>query len=206
MKNSKQVSWGRAAVGWALLGPIGGAVGAVTGADDSANACLECGETWKAQDIHHLIGNIHSLTGVRLNLEKDTHRRCLNDYITELLPTYAAMDEAKKYNPETEHKGRESDARIALALSTGLGIPLMLLIFSTRTDTDIPGLIYWIVGLVPAVASLVLLPKSQAEKELPGKMRKLKLEKTDAANRLHQDALRKFKSQWYAAPKRGEKK
>ena len=40
LKRETDVNWGGAAVGYALFGVVGGAVGAVTGDDRNVNACI----------------------------------------------------------------------------------------------------------------------------------------------------------------------
>jgi hypothetical protein len=76
------VSWGRAVAGWALFGVVGGAVGAVTGKDKNVNSCLDCGTSWEAADLHKILKNVESLTGLNLNLSNKDDRETLN-YIIE---------------------------------------------------------------------------------------------------------------------------
>jgi hypothetical protein len=83
IRKDTNVSWGRAAVGWALFGVFGSAVGAVTGEDKNAVACLNCGTTWKAQDLFKIKNIIKEKTGKALDLSKDDDRDFMNKFISE---------------------------------------------------------------------------------------------------------------------------
>lgn len=83
IRKDTNVSWGRAAVGWALFGAVGSAVGAVTGEDKNAIACLNCGTTWKAQDLFKVREVIREKTGRTLDLSKDNDRHFMNSFISE---------------------------------------------------------------------------------------------------------------------------
>ena len=74
LKRETNVNWGRTVAGWALFGVVGGAVGAVTGEDRNANACLDCGTSWKATDLFKTLQTIKNLTGETLDLAKEEDR------------------------------------------------------------------------------------------------------------------------------------
>ena len=95
LKNDTNVSWGRAATGWLLFGPIGAAVGAVTGNDRNSNACLNCGESWKASDLYIILQTVKTLTGVELTLVHDSHRNYLKNFLTEVAPYSNKIEEVK---------------------------------------------------------------------------------------------------------------
>jgi hypothetical protein len=83
LRQETNVDWGRAIAGWALFGVIGGAVGAVTGEDRSSNACLQCGASWKAADLHKLQKIIQKLINIKIDLSKDNDRVFINDFIVK---------------------------------------------------------------------------------------------------------------------------
>ena len=74
LKRDTNVNWEGAVVGWVLFGGVGGAVGAVTGEDRHANACLDCGISWKAADLYKTRQIIKNLTGVTLDLAYEEDR------------------------------------------------------------------------------------------------------------------------------------
>jgi hypothetical protein len=86
LKQETDVNWGRAIAGYALFGIVGGAVGGVTGEDRSANACLECGTSWKAQELYKLLQVIKNYTGAKLNLSQECDRLFMNAFVSQLLP------------------------------------------------------------------------------------------------------------------------
>ena len=96
LKKDTNVDWGRAVAGWALFGVVGGAVGAVTGEDRNANACLDCGTSWKAADLYKTLQVIKKLTGVKLNLAYEKDRDFINDFISEVTPYIEAVSEAEE--------------------------------------------------------------------------------------------------------------
>lgn len=102
------VNWGRALGGWVLFGVVGGAVGAVTGEDRTANACLDCGTTWKAKDLYTSRQLVKQFTGKELDLSREKDREFLNAFLTELTPYIERYHEAIKQtqialeNPDLE--------------------------------------------------------------------------------------------------------
>jgi hypothetical protein len=83
IRKDTNVNWGRAAAGWALFGAVGGAVGAITGEDKNSIACLNCGTTWKAQDLFKIREVIREKTGRTLDLSKDNDRHFMKRFIDE---------------------------------------------------------------------------------------------------------------------------
>jgi len=96
LKPSLSVSWGRALAGYALFGLVGGAVGAVTGESKEVNCCLDCGTSWKAQDLYNVIQTLKNLTGVSLDLSRKNHRAFLNDFTLALPTKLEAITQAEK--------------------------------------------------------------------------------------------------------------
>ena len=96
LKKDTNVDWGRAVAGWALFGVVGGAVGAVTGEDRSANVCLDCGTSWKAADLYQTRQVIKNLTGVTLDLSCEKDRHFINDFINDVSPYIEAIAKVKK--------------------------------------------------------------------------------------------------------------
>lgn len=86
LKRETDVNWGRAIVGYAVFGIVGGAVGAVTGEDRNVNACLDCGTSWRASDLYNILQLIKNLTGQTLNLAEEKDRLYMNKFIAEVLP------------------------------------------------------------------------------------------------------------------------
>lgn len=72
----REINWGRAVAGWVLFGVVGGAVGGLTGQQKNNIVsldycyCLNCGTTWKPEDIYQLKNTIKQLTGLNADLSK----------------------------------------------------------------------------------------------------------------------------------------
>lgn len=96
LKRETNVNWGRAVAGYALFGIVGGAVGAVTGEDRNVNACLDCGTSWNAQDLHKMKEIIKKLTFRKINLAIEEDRQYLNDFMTELGPYIDSISKAEE--------------------------------------------------------------------------------------------------------------
>ncbi|MBK1986212.1 hypothetical protein A0J48_001365 [Sphaerospermopsis aphanizomenoides BCCUSP55] len=104
IKQETDVNWGRAIAGYALFGVVGAAVGAVTGEDRNVNACLDCGTSWKPQDLYNLLQVIEKYTGVKLNLAKESHRSFMNNFVSIIIPYLEII-------PDTEKKGEQLIAK-----------------------------------------------------------------------------------------------
>jgi hypothetical protein len=158
LKQETNVSWGRAVVGWALLGPVAGAVGAVTGEDRTVNACLDCGESWKAKELYGVLGHIRELIRVDLDLRIERDRRCLQDYVKCIPPSYfeqsKAITAADKRFRATRYK--DDDGKKYAGIVVGSLTGFMLLGMSQgNMNTYLSCLIifacgYIAYGLVPA--------------------------------------------------------
>ncbi|WP_234300653.1 hypothetical protein [Sphaerospermopsis aphanizomenoides] len=96
IKQETDVNWGRAIAGYALFGVVGAAVGAVTGEDRNVNACLDCGTSWKAQDLYNLLQVIEKYTGVKLNLARQRDRSFMNKFISEVVPYLEIIADTEK--------------------------------------------------------------------------------------------------------------
>jgi hypothetical protein len=115
--NQANVSWGRAVTGWILFGPIGAAVGAVTGNDRTSNVCLNCGESWKASDLYIVLQTIRTLLNVDLNLSKNDHRDYLSVFFMDVAPHISRIEETKK-NGEKRILAASSESPSASECST----------------------------------------------------------------------------------------
>ncbi len=95
LRPGAQVNFGRALVGLALFGPIGGAVGAVTGESQNTITCLDCGVTWSASDIYKVTQFVKSITGQELDLSIESHRTYVAGFIGEVSPYCGKINEAR---------------------------------------------------------------------------------------------------------------
>jgi hypothetical protein len=86
LRRDTNINWGRAIVGWAAFGVVGGAVAGVTGEDRNAVACLDCGASWRPADIFSIIQTVKDSTGITLDLSLEKHRFFLERFISELSP------------------------------------------------------------------------------------------------------------------------
>ena len=98
------VNWGRALGGWLLFGPIGGAVGSVTGERNHANQCLDCGTIWKAAELYQTLSLLKSQLGRPLDLASDDDRLMLRAFLADVSPIAQAGIEAEKRSAELRKK------------------------------------------------------------------------------------------------------
>jgi hypothetical protein len=114
LKRETNVNWGRTVAGWALFGVVGGAVGAVTGEDRNANACLDCGTSWKATDLFKTLQTINNLTGVTLDLARAQDRSYMNNFMDEIGCCLESISNLEKKDTEititAENKSYEKTA------------------------------------------------------------------------------------------------
>jgi hypothetical protein len=96
LKRETNVNWGRAITGLALFGVVGGAVGAVTGEDRNTNACLDCGTSWKAEDLYKILQLIKKSTDINPDMTTRIDRSFVNNFISEITPYIEAMSTAEK--------------------------------------------------------------------------------------------------------------
>ena len=115
LRRETNVSWGRAVAGWLAFGVVGGAVGAVTGKDRNVNACLDCGTSWKAEDLYKILQIIKNSTGNALDLGKEIDRVYMNRFVAEVSPYLEAIPNAEK-NAErliTEAQNKSAEKAVA---------------------------------------------------------------------------------------------
>lgn len=127
LKRETNVSWGRAVAGYALFGVVGGAVGAVTGEDRNVNACLDCGTSWKAADLHKMKEIIKKLTFRKINLAIEEDRLYLNDFMAELGPHLDSISKAEE-QANLMIKNAENEKEAMAATGGGLGCLSSLLL------------------------------------------------------------------------------
>jgi hypothetical protein len=96
LKQGSDVNWGRALVGLAAFGVVGGAVGAVTGKDRDALFCCDCGATWRAADLHKVQQSIKEEMGIELDMMNEFDRRFCAEYIEKAVPCITRIPEAEK--------------------------------------------------------------------------------------------------------------
>ena len=184
LKKETNVSWGRAAAGWALFGVVGGAVGAVTGEDRNVNACLDCGTSWKAGDLYKTLQIIKISTGVNLDLARDEDRLYMNKFMVELSPYLEEISikekEGRKLVEEVQNKSSESTAAgcgggclisfagcTAIAGSASGGVLLLTLL--------IPPIVGMLIGILADSAN-----KKSIEKKKEETQRRVEIMKRDA--------------------------
>ncbi|MCC5661863.1 hypothetical protein LC608_33960 [Nostoc sp. XA010] len=129
LKRETNVSWGRAITGLALFGVVGGAVGAVTGEDRNANACLDCGTSWKAEDLYKILQIIKKSTDINPDMTTATDRLFVNDFILEMTPYIEAMSKAQKES-ETIVTVSENKKSLFAAAGCGSGCIITLILWS----------------------------------------------------------------------------
>jgi hypothetical protein len=94
--NRQALNWGRAIGGWLLFGPVGGAVGSLTGQGKQAVLCMDCGSTWSPADLRQSLTTIERYTGRSLTLEQREDRDYLRDFISCIEPVILEGLEAEK--------------------------------------------------------------------------------------------------------------
>lgn len=199
LKRETDVNWGRAVVGWALFGVVGGAVGAVTGEDRNVNACLDCGTSWKATDLHKLLQIIKKLTNLKLNLSEETDRIFINDFISEFSLDLESISNIEKQGQnlilEIQRK-LESDNSVNNGFFSGCMSLFMLLIgFSTHV-------VFGIITIFIIIALLIYTPnyyrsrKKQFEKQIEDVKIKTQAKITDAEENLRSKVV-KFVNKYY---------
>ncbi|WP_017653346.1 hypothetical protein [Fortiea contorta] len=143
IKQETDVNWGRAIAGYALFGVVGGAVGAVTGEDRNVNACLDCGTSWKAQDLYKLLQVIEDYTGEKLNLARERDRSYMNKFISKIIPYLENISETDKKAEELITNAKKEAENKATPGCSGIGC--LFFIFG------IP-----VIGSFPASASFII--------------------------------------------------
>jgi ABC-type multidrug transport system fused ATPase/permease subunit len=171
LKRETNVNWGRAVVGYAVFGVVGGAVGAVTGEDRNVNACLDCGTTWKAETLYQILQMIENTTNVKLDLSMEVDRTYLNQFMKEVSSfieyvSRARSDAEKKFN---ESVAKESEGTIALGCTIPLAIGFSFLFFTNGFPFQ--SLFTFFISLVITIAPMFIalaiqkLTKKQRDKK-----------------------------------------
>jgi hypothetical protein len=116
-EQEKQINWGRAVAGWALFGPVGGAVGGLTGkqqysttiqSSNTSSYCLNCGTSWDPQNLYKLRESIKDLTGFEANLAKENHRIYVDNFINEMNPLFEQLKRLE-FNKKTKREKDEEE-------------------------------------------------------------------------------------------------
>ena len=157
LKKETQVNWGRAVTGWVLFGIVGGAIGAVTGEAKNANVCMDCGTSWKAEDIYKILEVIKKLANITLDLSKEKHRSFLNKFISTIGTYIEEVSETEKKAEAFLTKAKQEAEGKYFVLS---GCGCLLLIFSvffafSASAADIAGFAF-IIGLLVFIIGLVI--------------------------------------------------
>jgi len=122
------VNWGRAIGGYFLFGIVGGAVGAVTGNDRDVNVCLDCGTTWKAQDLYQSLQLIEKSSGRKFDLSMSKDREYLCDFLNHLDNFNKQLEAQSKEFDQLIRKAKENTENpTAMAFSVVLGTVLALI-------------------------------------------------------------------------------
>jgi hypothetical protein len=120
------VSWGRAIAGLALFGVVGGAVGALTGEDRNVNACLDCGTSWKAEELYKILQLIKKLTNINPDLSIKKDREFVNGFMSKITPYIEAVAQAEK---EAEKLIKESENKKSEYTAQGCSFVFFMLLF-----------------------------------------------------------------------------
>jgi hypothetical protein len=163
----RTVNWGRAIGGLLLFGPVGGAVGSLTGEGKHAVLCVDCGKVWYPSSLRHSLTTIEKQTGKSLNLEREEDRNYLRDFVLQIEPVIMKGAAAEKRARGLE-KLADSISKNAISETTiqvnaqnlasqtfaawgtglGLGISLLLLIFGLL-PRDLEGMVLAAVLIIP---------------------------------------------------------
>jgi hypothetical protein len=129
LRKETDVNWGRAVVGWAVFGVVGGAVGAVTGENRDINACLDCGTSWKAADLHKLLQIIQKLTNLRIDLYEEVDRIFINDFISEFSSDLENISYIEKKGQKSiKEIQNKSNENVSNGCMLGCGASILLLV------------------------------------------------------------------------------
>lgn len=186
LKTETDVNWGRAIAGYALFGVVGGAIGAVTGEDRNVNACLDCGTSWKASDLHKMLQYIKELTNITPDLTEEIDRRFVNRFMLEITPCLEVISEAEKQGEkiikDSENKKVEFASR-----GCGCGCVTSIFGFSSLASYFAGGALFLIFLLIPIAGFCIgmlidIANKKIIEQEIENTKRKairMKLEAED---------------------------
>ncbi|ACK65520.1 hypothetical protein PCC8801_1463 [Rippkaea orientalis PCC 8801] len=194
------ISWGRAAAGWALFGVVGGAIGAVTGEDRNINACLDCGTSWKAEDLYKILQIIKNSTGESLDLAIEEDRFFMNEFIVELSPY---LDEISKKEREGKRLIEEAQQKSVQSTATGCGAGC-LISFSVCIGiaSSTSGGVLLLTLLIPPVLGMLIgilldsVNKKYNEKKKQETQRRVEIIKREAEEKLR-NKIRIFMNNYY---------
>ncbi len=136
------VNWGRAVAGWALFGVVAGAVGAVTGKDreNIANCCLNCGTTWRAEDLYKVRQSIKELTGASLDLSLESHRDYLSRFVEEIINPYSDSMKILEKKRKSIHNEEKEALNCGLSCGCSLGcLPILIFIAAISEGLELAG-------------------------------------------------------------------
>lgn len=190
LKKETNVSWGRAVAGWALFGVVGGAVGAVTGKDRNVNACLDCGTSWKAEDLYKTIQVIKNSTGKSLDLAIEQDRLFLNEFILELSPY---LEEIAKKEKEGEKLIAEAQTKSVESTAAGCsGGCLISLAGCTAIASTASGNVVLLTLLIPPIVGALIgmlvdsINKKKNEKKKEETQKRVKIMKRESEEKFRQ--------------------
>jgi len=187
LKQDSNVNWGRAVVGWALFGVVGGAVGAVTGDDRNVNACLDCGTSWKAADLHKLLQIIKKLTSLRLDLSEEVDRAIANDFIYEFSSDLEAISNIEMQGQRfIQEMQKESNDNAAKGCSFGCVVPIALGMILPSIGSTFLGFLILILPIVGVTIGNQIdrAKKKSVEQEIENINRETKIKILDAEKNL----------------------
>ncbi|MBI1242643.1 hypothetical protein [Umezakia ovalisporum] len=165
LNKETQVNWGRAVAGWVLFGIVGGAIGAVTGEAKNANVCMDCGTSWKAEDIYKILEVIKKLANIKLDLSEEKHRSFLNKFITTIGTYIEEVSETEKKAEAFVTKAKQ-EAESKYVFASGCGcLFLIFSIFTALSAADISGFAFILGLLVFIIGCLIDASRSNANKE-----------------------------------------
>ena len=83
------------------------------GKDKNANACLNCGTSWRASDLYKTLQTIKGQTGVTLNLAQEEDRLYMNSFMSEVgsyLESVSTIEEKnrKRIEEKQNKSGKKS--------------------------------------------------------------------------------------------------
>ena len=166
IKQETDVNWGRAITGYALFGIVGGAVGAVTGEDRNVNACLDCGTSWKAEQLYKILQIIKECTGEKLNLAREHDPLYMNNFIYQVGSYLQQI-------PEIERKADQliADAKLRKAkepknpVLSGCILSILFSFFALCSGSPMAIFIGLIFASIPTLLGLAIVKLDKMLKE-----------------------------------------
>ncbi|MDB9456826.1 hypothetical protein PN480_07395 [Dolichospermum circinale CS-1225] len=153
LKQETDVNWGGAIAGYALFGVVGAAIGAVTGEDRNVNACLDCGTSWKAEDLFKLLQIIKDCTGAELNLAIYHDRVYMNNFISEVGSYLKEIPEIEKKADQLIADRKKEAEKKAFPGCSAIGC--LFFIFGIPAITSIGGAAFLIILLIFIVGFII---------------------------------------------------